>query len=431
MKHSVVQHSSSTPMNWGKGVRDCWEMRTSCRSSLLSRSCLVDLKDKEHLVLPCFLADHDQYQSTGSGLLPNSTEESQLSQQIDIATPLPTPTIYLARSIITPTATPPSAVRPSFTEKPQPSSLVIKHDDPSDSPVLIDKRMPSTTTGLTEKQKEKFRTRHPIPLLCDDSSSAQSQSNTMDTPTIESMMATYQLRRDPPSTADAQSLFQPTASSLPTEASSPCASPPATVESTDAASASSQDQDEDIPEESSIARKLRRSRRPSTSARKSLTNNARKNRLLLSSDDLSATSTVVPSIVLDPPASQDESPKKCPLKSILKRLSPSKPRRDHCRRVAFHDQVKVLLFASPARKDPNLLQAKKKSPVRDDRRTSTIVTRRSATMNSNPRMSKLFTLAESVPDQPSTEVMLVNNWESTILLSSEVCSVLQIHSIPD
>jgi hypothetical protein len=390
------------------------------KMNLVSRTCLADLKDKEHFLLPCFLADHDQSHSMTSGLLPTSTDESQFSQQVDIVTPLPTPTIYLARSVITPAATPPAApassVRPTPTEKSQSSFPLIDHDNQADSPVLIDKRMPSSTTGLTEKQKEKFRTRHVIPLLCDENSNTQSQSNAMDTPTIESMMATYQLRRDEPSTTDAQSLFQQTASApskedieTTTEAPSPCTSPQPTGESNDAASASSQDQDEDIPEESSIAKKLRRSGRPSTSARKSLANNARKKRLLPSSEDLSATATIVPSIVLDPPVSQDESPKKCPLKSILKRLSPSKPRRDHSRRVAFHDQVKVLLFASPARRDPNLVQAKKKSPLRDDRRTSTIVTRRSATMNSNPRTSKLFTLSESAPEQPSIEVIQPDN----------------------
>ena len=395
-------------------------MKIAHLSSLMYRACLADLKDKEYFLLPCFLADYDHSQSMTGGLLPTSTDESQFSQQIDIVTPLPTPTIYLARSMITPAATPPApslSVRSTPIEKSQPSFPPIDQDDQAGSPVLIDKRMPPSTTGLTEKQKEKFRTRHVIPLLCDENSNTQSQSNAMDTPTIESMMATYQLRRDEPSTTDAQPLFQQATSALSnedtdttTEASSPCTSPQPTVDSNDAASASSQEQDEDIPEESSIAKKLRRSGRPSTSARKSLANNARKKRLLPSSEDLAATATIVPSIVLDPAASQDESPKKCPLKSILKRLSPGKPRRDHCRRVAFHDQVKVLLFASPARRDPNLVQTKKKSPLRDDRRTSTIVTRRSATMNSsNPRTSKLFTLSGSAPEQSNIEVIQPND----------------------
>ena len=54
---------------------------------------------------------------------------------------------------------------------------------------------------------------------------------------------------------------------------------------------------------------------------------------------------------------------KQPIKSILKRLSPTKPRQDHTRRVVFHDQVKVLVFASPSRRDL-LAQQRKKSPSR-------------------------------------------------------------------
>ncbi|CAF4531056.1 unnamed protein product, partial [Rotaria magnacalcarata] len=36
----------------------------------------------------------------------------------------------------------------------------INHDSQSQSPVVISKRMASTSTCLTEKQKEKLRTRH-------------------------------------------------------------------------------------------------------------------------------------------------------------------------------------------------------------------------------------------------------------------------------
>ncbi|CAF1573702.1 unnamed protein product [Rotaria sordida] len=55
---------------------------------------------------------------------------------------------------------------------------------------------------------------------------------------------------------------------------------------------------------------------------------------------------------------------------ILKRLSPNKPRQDHTRHVAFHDQVKVLVFASPSRRDLNL-QQKKKSTNKDEIKSPT------------------------------------------------------------
>lgn len=151
-------------------------------------------------------------------------------------------------------------------------------------------------------------------------------------------------------------------------------------------------QDEEIPEESSIGKKLRRSRRPSTSARKSLVNNARKKRLLPTPDstilsDSSSSISTVDSIVVQPK------------KSILKRLSPNQTRLSHTRRVAFHDQVKVLLFASPSRRTSSKLiddETRKKTGNgnRDELRTSSIVTRRT---------SKLFNLTEPTPTVSPTK----------------------------
>jgi hypothetical protein len=367
----------------------------------------------------------------GSGILPSSADESQLSQQIDIATPLiPQRSIPLPPAPVQPTCLPP--IRSINNDKTEPVFIPItnniNHDNESDAPVMITKRISTLSTGLTENQKEKLRTRHAIPLLCDDNSNTQSLCYTFDSPTIENMMATYQLRRastgNKQSTTENTSLFkQQTSDSSPSIQSSPSqenntagessSSPPAssssiTTENPNSSNenlseqTSNSNHDEDIPEESSITKKLRRSRRPSTSARKSLTNNARKKRLIPLTDELTTMTTVVPSIVVDPPS---EVIKNRPLKSILKRLSPTNPRQDHTRHVAFHDQVKVLLFASPLRRDLSSQQQKKKSPTRDDIQSSSVSTRRlskitnheqSSIINNNKtRTSKLFTLSDS------------------------------------
>ena len=369
------------------------------------RTCLRDLKDKEHLLLPCFLADHDNSNTAGSGIIPSSTDESQLSQQIDIPTPIIIPQRSSPARFPSPCLPP---IRSLNNEKPDPIFIPItnniNHDNQSDSPVIISKRMSSTSTGLTEKQKEKLRARHVIPLLCDDNSNTQSLSctyETFDTPTIESMMATYQLRsssagnKQPTTENNISLLKQPTSvetsaqeNNTTVESSSSSSPPPPSVSlpsslSTDPENENisvqipSNHSDDDIPEESSIAKKLRRSRRPSTSARKSLANNSKKKRTIPSSDELT---TTIPSIIIDPPQTNIEIIPARPLKSILKRLSPSKPRQDHTRHVAFHDQVKVLLFASPLRRDKNSQQQKKKVDIKP---ISTISTRRSSALHNN------------------------------------------------
>jgi hypothetical protein len=397
-------------------TRKCWN-ETFGRLTFIVypnelRLCLRDLKDKEHFLLPCFLADHDNSNTVGSGILPNSTDESQLSQQVDIVTPLinlprssparfSSPCLPIIRSINN------DKIEPVFV----PITNNINHDNQSDSPVIISKRMSSISTGLTEKQKEKLRTRHAIPLLCDDNSNTQSLSYTNDTPTIESMMATYQLRstsagNKQTTTGNSISLFKQPNSDSPSSVqssqennttaveSSSSSPPPPSSSSTTTENQNSSEQiqlnnnnntsEDDIPEESSISKKLRRSRRPSTSARKSLTNNTRKKRPIPSSNEVS---TTVPSIVIDPSSSSSttiEIIKTRPLKSILKRLSPTKPRQDHTRHVAFHDQVKVLLFASPIRRDINSQLQKKKSPIRDEIKiSSSITTRRSSALHNN------------------------------------------------
>jgi hypothetical protein len=408
------------------------------------RLCLRDLKEKEHLLLPCFLADHDTSNTSGSMILQNSADESQLSQQVDIATPL----IRLPRASPARFSSPClPTLRPVHIEKTEPVFVPItnniNYDNQSDSPVIISKRMSSTSTGLTEKQKEKLRARHAIPLLCDDSSNTQSLSYTMDTPTIESMMATYQLRSASAGSkqsteGNSLSLFKQPTSDSPSsgqssqenntttaaaaESSSSSSPPPPSASSssrtpdneTSSEQILSNSNEDDIPEESSIAKKLRRSRRPSTSARKSLVNNARKKRSIPSSDETTTTTTTtVPSIVEEPPTPSSSSSstieiiKVRPLKSILKRLSPTKPRQDHTRHVAFHDQVKVLLFPSPSRRDLNSHLQKKKSPARDEPKPiSSITTRRSSaihieqtvdpkTSSSSPS-SKLLTLSEVI-----------------------------------
>ena len=350
-------------------------------------------------------------------ILPNSAEESQLSQQVDIPTPL---VVMPVRSSPARFSSPClSATRSAQMERNEPVFVSITnnidHDNPSDSPVIISKRMSSTSAGLTEKQKEKLRARHAIPILCDDNSNTQSSLYTMDTPTIESMMATYQLRSasvgaKQSTNGNGLSLFkQPTsdASSSTVQSSqenkTPNDSPPASSSSSPASTSAtttttaenetspeqmlSNSNDDDIPEESSIAKKLRRSRRPSTSARKSLTNNTRKKRSILPSDETttSITTTTVPSITVESSATNIEMIPTRPLKGILKRLSPTKPRSDRIRHVAFHDQVKVLLFASPARRDPNGPLPKKKSPMRDETKPMpTMTTRRSSGIHVEP-----------------------------------------------
>jgi hypothetical protein len=245
------------------------------------------------------------------------------------------------------------------------------------------------------------------------------------------MMATYQLRsasagNKQSTTGNSISLFKQSTSDSPSSvqssqenntavessSSSPPPPPPSSSSTTGNENSTEQIQpntnnnnEDDVPEESSISKKLRRSRRPSTSARKSLTNNTRKKRSIPSSNEIT---TTVPSIIIEPSSSSTiEVIKTRPLKSILKRLSPTKPRQDHTRHVAFHDQVKVLLFASPSRRD---LQ-KKKSPMKDEiKPPSSIITRRSSAIhnsNSNSNSNNnTITIEQSLENKTSSSKLL-------------------------
>ncbi|CAF1610602.1 unnamed protein product, partial [Rotaria magnacalcarata] len=426
----AFQHSKAIVRN---KTRKCWN-ETFGRLSFIVypnelRACLRDLKDKEHLLLPCFLADHDNSHTASSEILPNSTDESQFSQQVDIVTPLinpPRPSS--SERIHSPCLQP---IHSTNTDQTEPIFVSItnniNHDSQSQSPVVISKRMASTSTCLTEKQKEKLRTRHAMPLLCDDTSNAQSSSCTFDTPTIESMMATYQLRNSTngnkqTTNIHSTSLFNQSSSNSSPSVESPSqdnnttvesASSPTIMESENSSTQLSTDNnDDDIPEESLIVKKLRRSRRQSTSARKSLTNRTKLKAMNSTSNELL---TTIPSVANSPTISSNiEIITTRPIKSILKRLSPTKPRQDHIRHVAFHDQVRVLLFASPARRDVNAQQQKKKSPNKDElKNLSTIATRRSSLMNNNEqvfqnnnktRSSKLFNFADDSKPEASVKV---------------------------
>jgi hypothetical protein len=279
----------------------------------------------------------------------------------------------------------------------------INYDNSSDStPVAVDKwQSTAMTNALTENQKNKLRQQDVMPMLYDDNRSMQSTFANMDTPTMESMLATYSLRstcsESMNSTVDCSSLSKSSLSEISTIVeSSPSLSNESIVHEY-----RDDDNDDEMPSQSSIANKLRRSRRPSTSARQSLANHCRKKRTLPSSDEHSI---------------QVESTTTCdsqtthPLKGILKRLSPNhKLRSLHTRHVAFHDQVKVLLFESPARRMP---KQRIKSPlIADHRRTSTIVTRRSTTMN-NSRTSKLFTFTDTTSQDRSIIEVIIQVFES-------------------
>ncbi|CAM4900250.1 unnamed protein product [Rotaria socialis] len=426
----AFQHSKAIIRN---KTRKCWN-ETFGRLTFIVypnelRACLRDLKDKEHLLLPCFLADHDNSHTASSGILLNSTDESQFSQQVDIVIPLinlPRPSS--SERIHSPCLQP---IHSTNTDQTEPIFVSItnntNHDSQSQSHVVISKRMASTSSCLTEKQKEKLRTRQAIPILCDDTSNAQSLSCTFDTPTIESMMATYQLRNSTngnkqTTNTHSTSLFNQSSSNSSPSVESPSqdnnttvesASSPTIMESANSsAQLSTDNNDDDIPEESLIVKKLRRSRRQSTSARKSLTNRTKLKAMNSMSNELL---TTIPSVADSPTVSSDiEIIKARPIKSILKRLSPTKPRQDHIRHVAFHDQVRVLLFASPVRRNVNGQQQKKKSPNKDElKNLSTIATRRSSLMNNNEqvfqnnnktRSSKLFNFADDPKPEASVKI---------------------------
>jgi hypothetical protein len=300
----AFQHNKTIIRN---KTRKCWN-ETFGRMTFIVypnelRICLRDLKDKEHLLLPCFLADHDNSNTAGSGPPPSSTDESQLSQQIDI----PTPLIISNQK--------PSSPARFLTPSNRSINNVVKKTEPIFVPIIQNQINSSLINScLTENQKEKLRTRQSIPLLCDENSSTQSNSND------------HELRNKRLTTS--LSLFNQTI-------------------------VSNNESLTKNDEESSITKKLRRSCRSSISARKSL----RKK----SSIPLTA---ITPSIHND---LHSEQIKKTPIKSILKRLSPTKSRQDHKRHVIFHDEVKVIVFASPSRRDFITQQKKKddiKSPTR-------------------------------------------------------------------
>ncbi|CAF3923293.1 unnamed protein product [Rotaria magnacalcarata] len=369
----AFQHNKTIMRN---KARKCWN-ETFGRMTFIVypnelRICLRELKDKEHLLLPCFLADHDNSNTAGSGPAPSSTDESQLSQQIDIVTPL-VPPIVNNQQPIKPSS-PARFVIPSLPslnrllnfDKYEPVYVPItnniNHNNQSDTPVVISKRASSKHSCLTEKQKEKLRKRQSIPLLCDDNSNTQSNSSTMDTPNIENMMSNYQQRRNTnKESTPSVCLFKQTLTN-PTQETSPI------IESSTKSNATISDEIgitvEDVPVESSISKKLRRSCRPSISGRKSLLHNARKQRAHPLTNELTQT------VSANAESSAIEQIKIQPMRSILKRLSPTKPRLEHTRRVVFHDQVKVIVFASPSRRDSNT-QLKKKSPNKDDMKSPT------------------------------------------------------------
>lgn len=336
------------------------------------RQCLRELKDKEHLLLPCFLADHDNSNTAGSGpAAPSSNDESQLSQQIDIVTPL-IPPIVNNQQMIKPSSParfvipslPPTNRSINFDKNETvyvPIVNNINHNNQSDEPVLISKRVSTKSSCLTEKQKEKLRKRQSIPLLCDDNSNTQSNSSTMDTPTIEHMMTNYQLRNSNKQISTSSSLFKSTITNSVKENNPVVESP---IKPNEVLSEETDKVMEDVPEESSIAKKLRRSCRPSMSGRKSLLENARKKRALPLVEELNQIAQTTKE------SDNNEQIKTQPIKGILKRLSSTKPRQDHLRRVAFHDQVKVLVFASPLRRD-STAQLKRKSPNKNDMKSPT------------------------------------------------------------
>lgn len=228
---------------------------------------------------------------------------------------------------------------------------------------MINRRVASKSPCLTEKQKEKLRKRQIIPLFCDEFSNTQSNSCTVDTPTLENIMLKHQVENsnyENKQITTSLSFFK-----APTIDSIPETNP--TIESSPMKPDEIEKNDENVPEESSMSKKLRRSCRPSISARKSLADRAKRKRLMPSTTEVTVSTPTNPSNVTDTTIEQVKKP---PIKSILKRLSPTKPRQDHTRRVVFHDQVKVLVFASPARRDL-LAQQRKRSPSKDDMKSPT------------------------------------------------------------
>ncbi|UJR27488.1 hypothetical protein I4U23_008773 [Adineta vaga] len=401
----AFQHNKTIMRN---KARKCWN-ETFGRMTLIVypnelRLCLRDLKDKEHLLLPCFLADHDNSNTAGSGAPPSSTDESQLSQQVDIATPLISSTIskphtsparFAAPTVLsTRSATMMDRNEPVFV----PIINNINYNNQLNSPVVFGKRVSSTSSCLTEKQKEKLRTRHNIPLLCDDSSNTQSNSCTVDTPIIENMMRNHQLRHidyeyKQPSPLP---LFKQSVPNSTEENNTIMTS--SLSETSENPAQDTEIMNEDLLNESAVAKKLRRSYRSSLSARKSLTNNTRKKQTSTCSTE---TIVTVTSSNSDTPI---DSTKQHSIKSILKRLSPTKPRSSHTKRVVFHDQVKVLVFASPSRRDLSV-QQKKKSPMSDRLKSPTrIIPKENLPLRKQPtsarRLSAMNPTEQSVIPSP-------------------------------
>ena len=365
------------------------------------------MKDKEHLLLPCFLADQDNSNTIGSGALPSSTDESQLSQQIEIATPLIPPPVSLTPQLQSTASSPASflasnspSARWANANRNEPTFVPImsnmNYNNQPDSIVVIDKRRSSTSSCLTEKQKEKQRTRHIMPLLCDDNSSTQSNSCTVNARLPQSTQV-----HDPPRTSIEETKCMVTSPLL---FDQPTSNATHSRDQDEGSSSSSENGAcetmvaEDSVEGLSTARQLRRS---SVSARKLHANKARRKSMLPVCDALTSPS---PSVELGPVACSSEPAKKHPIKGILKRLSPTRPRLDHRRHVIFHDQVKVLVFASPSRRDL-AAQAKAKSPTRDENRSpSRIIPKENLPLRKQPmsarRLSAMSTVEATMPPLP-------------------------------
>lgn len=349
------------------------------------RNFLTKFRDRDQIFFPSIVFD----EQTENSLDFTANDESQLSQSIEIVTP-----------VVSRLENRSSTESTNSNEIPanKPAVVDLSNDDP---PVLIEKRTKSSTYSLTENQKEKFRSPEPLPSLCDD----QSVISSMDTPTIESMLTNYQL--DTSSSSNSSNSDENWM----------------TIDNT--TQTNEQSSDDDVPEESSIAKKLRRSARPSTSARKSLANGARKQRAIPSNEDLSSTVTLIPSAEhCQETRETTTTSSKHPIKSILKRLSPGKVRPQHNRRVVFHDHVKVLLFTSPSRREnKNFIQQRKRVQIRDELRNSSILTRRSGPLLSQTRPSKLFYLNETQQSQVNSREKVVRSIVSLFFLcrwSSEI-----------
>jgi hypothetical protein len=113
--------------------------------------------------------------------------------------------------------------------------------------------------------------------------------------------------------------------------------------------------------------------------------------------------------------SNNEQIKKFPIKSILKRLSPTKLREDHKRHVAFHDQVKVVVFASPSNRDL-IIQQKKKSPNKDEIKSPTrIIPKENLPLRKQPMSARRLSIMNTTEQIISTSSISYNKTRSSKL----------------